>query len=792
MKRLFAAIVGIFCLSIIQMGTVVAQSTSSQVTQQVQGTVKDALGRPLTGVNLRLRAAGGKIVGTAQSDDEGRFTFPGITQGTYAVLADKSEFQTATAIVTVSNTTATATLTMAAQQALDVKVAAERLDRARNSISPKTGSSQFTFQQDDIKALPQGDNTAFNELLLRAPGVVDDNFGQLHIRGDHANIQYRINGVILPEGINGFGSALDTRFANRVDLLTGALPAQYGYRTAGVVEIETKSAYEEGGRVSMYGGSRGTYNPSFEASGAKGPVNYYVTGSMLQNNLGLENPTGGVNADHDHTTQTKGFAYFSVLPTAETRISLMLGTYEGRLQIPNIGGQTPDPNGQGFLTGNGGTSYDSLFLTEHQREINRYGVLALQSTLGDKIDYQVAVFQRYTSLNFSPDWIGDPVFLGAASQLFRSDTATGIQADGSYRLNDRHTVRSGFFFSNERIESNNTTNVFPVDNAGNVTGPLTQIIDNNPKGGNRLAGLYLQDEWKATGKLTVNYGVRLDHMNEFVSAGQISPRIGTVYQATAQTTLHAAYSRYFTPPPTELVAPSTLALFAGTALLPPGASTQNDPVLPERTHYYDVGVTHKLTAALNVGVDLYYKDVTNLLDEGQFGPAPIFTPFNYKQGKVYGAEFTANYKKDNVSAYLNFARSTALGKNIISSQFQIDPTELAYIANNWVHLDHDQSYTASAGASYFWRGTRYSADAIYGSGLRTSFANTDSLGPYFTMNLAAVHRFNTQLLGKLDARVALLNLFDREYELRDGTGIGVGPPAFGPRRAIYTGISKVF
>src|SRR5471032_1792717 len=128
MKRLFAVIVGILCLYVMQMGTVVAQSTSSPVTQVIQGTVKDALGRPLTGVNLRLRAADGNIVGTAQSDSEGRFAFPEIEQGTYAVLADKPEFQSATAIVTVSNATATTTLTMAAQQALDVKVAAERLD----------------------------------------------------------------------------------------------------------------------------------------------------------------------------------------------------------------------------------------------------------------------------------------------------------------------------------------------------------------------------------------------------------------------------------------------------------------------------------------------------------------------------------------------------------------------------------------------------------------------------------------------------------------------------------------
>src|SRR5579862_1487700 len=273
---------------------------SADTLGQVRGTVKDALGRPLAGVSVGLRTPGGTIAARSTSDAEGGFSFQGVAPGTYAVVAEKAQYQTSTAIVTVAaGASAMATVTLAAQTALDVSVSVAKLDQARNGLSPKTGSSQYTFQQSDIDALPQGDNTAFNDLLVRAPGVANDNFGQLHIRGDHANIQYRINGVILPEGITGFGSSLDTRSASRVDLLTGALPAQYGYRTAGVVEIETKSAYQEGGRIGLYAGSHGTVNPSFEKSGAMGPVNYYVTGSTLQNNLGLENPTGGVNADHD-------------------------------------------------------------------------------------------------------------------------------------------------------------------------------------------------------------------------------------------------------------------------------------------------------------------------------------------------------------------------------------------------------------------------------------------------------------------------------------------------------------
>src|SRR3954467_1493663 len=116
-----------------------------------------------------------------------------------------------------------------------------KLDRARNQLSPDIGSSEYIFDREAIDALPLGEATPLNQVLLQAPGVVNDSYGQLHVRGDHADLQYRLNGVIIPESISGFGQTLDTRIIDSLSFLTGALPAQYGYRTAGVVDITTKS-----------------------------------------------------------------------------------------------------------------------------------------------------------------------------------------------------------------------------------------------------------------------------------------------------------------------------------------------------------------------------------------------------------------------------------------------------------------------------------------------------------------------------------------------------------------------
>ena len=262
----------------------------------------------------------------------------------------------------------------------------------------------------------------------------------------------------------------------------------------------------------------------------------------------------------------------------------------------------------------------------------------------------------------------------------------------------------------------------------------------------------------------------------------MSPRVNVVYTLDDATKLHLGYSRYFTPPELELIAPKDIALFQGTTnQLPSGVNTD---VKAERDDYYDAGITHDFTSAWQVGVDGYYKDARNLLDEGQFGPALIFSPFNYARGRVWGMELTSTYTDGDFSTYYNLAYSRALGNQVVSGQFNFSPDELAYIQDHFVHLDHDQTWTSSGGVSYDWLGTRYSLDGIFGSGLRAGFANTGSLPSYTQFDLAASRSITLPGTGEFSVRFAIVNLLDRVYEIRDGTGIGVGAPQFGPRRGL--------
>jgi hypothetical protein len=255
-----------------------------------------------------------------------------------------------------------------------------------------------------------------------------------HVRNEYANVQYRINGILLPEGVSGLGPVLETGFIGNLNLLDGALPAQYGLRTAGVVDLTTRSEFTPGGSLSLYGGSFGTISPSFNYGGSSGETQYFFTGRYMQNNEGLENATPTVDPIHDHTEQGKFFGYVSTMLGDSTRLTYMTGTAISQFQIPNVVGQQP-------LGDFGGTWFNSANLNENEYDSYVFDILALQ-TKGANYDMQLSFFNRYTDVHFVPDIYGDLVFNDVASNVTRQSLLNGIQFDGAYRLNDQHTLRA--------------------------------------------------------------------------------------------------------------------------------------------------------------------------------------------------------------------------------------------------------------------------------------------------------------------------------------------------------------
>jgi outer membrane receptor for ferrienterochelin and colicins len=672
-----------------------------------------------------------------------------------------------------------------------IVITAQLLNDKRAGIETQTGASTYTIDDAAIAATPGGDNTLLNQVILQAPDVAQDSFGQFHVRGDHNDLQYRLNGIILPEGISVFGQSLSPRLISSLQLITGALPAEYGLRTAGIIDMATKSGLlDPGGSISVYGGSHGTFEPSVEYGGNSGSLNYFVSADMLRSDLGIESPDGSTDPIHDHSTQYHGFGYFEDILDADDRLALIIGTSNDTFQIPDLAGLQPNLG----LSVNGQTTFPSAQLDENQRELTSYAILSWQHAEG-ALDWQNSLSGRYSSLTFEPDPIGDLLYNGISQWAYKRDDALGWQTDAAYKLNDQHTVRGGWYLQHDDASNTTTSLALPAD-VGPPTDQVPEAIADNGSQAQWIQSLYLQDEWQIATPLTLNYGLRFDHYSAYSSGSQLSPRVNAVWQSWTGTTLHAGYSRYFTPPPFELIASESITRFANTSAAP-AVLTDSAPVA-ERANYFDAGVQQKLLSGLTLGVDSYYRRSQNLIDEGQFGAPIILTPFNYLKGKIEGIEFSGNYASRNFSAYANLSFQTAIGRYIESAQFNFTQQDLSYIASNYIHLDHEQRATASAGTSYLWDGTRFSADMLFGTGLRADLALPDGgsipngahLPTYTQVNVGTSHAFHFSGTGALTLRFDVINVLDKVYEIRNGTGVGVGAPQFGPRRGLFAGVSK--
>ncbi len=621
----------------------------------------------------------------------------------------------------------------------EIVVTAQRLDVARARIEPSLGASTYTLSNEAVENRPSGETTNLAQILLQAPGVTQSGGGQLRVRSQ-ASLQYRINNVILPEGLTDIGESLSARLAERVELITGALPAQYGLQVGGIVNVTTKNgAYGEGGQVELYGGSHGEVQPAFEYAGAVADTNLFVSGSYLGSDTGLASPDGSGTPSHDHTDQFEGFAFLDRILDDETRISLILGMSNERFQIPYA--ENPlDAGGS-------------------QRGTSQYGVVSYLRS-GDRFTLQVSGFARYSTLGLHP--VADDARSGQT--VADRDFAGGLQVEGVYDASAEHTLRAGLTASSDHEKS------------------MPDIVVGVSSETRREISAFIQDEWKPLEGLTVNAGLRLDHVNTSGGNGQVSPRINLVWSPAEGTTVHAGYARYFVPPPLD-----------GNFGAPP--SPKADPARAESDDYYDVGVEQKL-GGLTVGLDGYWRDAANLIDFVPVGAGALPRSFNYAIGRVRGVEFSATYAEGPFSAWADLAIGEGKGQGIVSNRFSFTSADLVFARRNFVNLSQDQTCTASAGASYKWGPARLSTDLIYGSGLRRTAQggapNAAVLPDYVQVNAAMVYRMEGLGGQPLDLRLDAINLLDRRYALRDGSSLGGGVPQWGPRRGVFIGVEQSF
>src|SRR6202035_5224596 len=102
----------------------------------------------------------------------------------------------------------------------------------------------------------------------------------------------------------------------------------------------------------------------------------------------------------------------------------------------------------------------------------------------------------------------------------------------------------------------------------------------------------------------------------------------------------------------------------------------------------------------DLGVDAYYKNATDLIDNGNFGQALVLSAFNYAKGINEGVEFSAKFTSGNFQAYGNYAYARQKATDVVSNQYLFDNTTpladlggltlFQYLATHWIFTDHTQ------------------------------------------------------------------------------------------------------
>ena len=793
---------------------------------ELHGAVTDDAGAAVAGARLELRRANGAVAATATTHRAGRFALSSARPGAYVLAAAKAGFDAASEPVTLPATGAPLTIQLVRSgagvvvQSLTVD-ARERAIVAGPNVSA-TGASDYAATAQDIADLPTGGTSPITDVLAQMPGVAIDQNQQIHIRNTEGpQFQYQINGVMVPIDINTnppFVSMINPQFVQRVDLLDGVLPARYSYATGGVVDIQTKDGCEQpGGSFTILGGQRDLVQPSGQFGGCAGKFSYYVSGLYSQGDDAFSSATPGADPIHDFTQQGQAFGFFAYQLGPTTRLSLVLSAAASNNQLPNQAGLPPQ-----FVL-DGVAPSPSADINSYLNFRDYLAIVALNGSVGSNLTYQLAYSAHYILEDFKPDNDGELIYQGVASTATHQDLAYTLEGDVSDQVG-QHTLGAGFYAGAYRVTVNDlvpraigfastrtasarrrrawrapirrswSASAFPPGppgTPGEAGFPLTTpvLVVTGARATNVVLGIYVSDLWQISQRLTADLGARFDYLSGFTNHKQFDPTINLSYQLTDRTTLHGGFARYMQVPSFQGLSPTlTKAFRFTTAQQTPGGPTP----MTEDDYEWDVGLVFRLGPHVTLSQDAFYEITRHYLDTGQFGVVPIFAPFNYDHGYIWGSEFAVRYAGETLTAYANLTIGQNWQKGVLTGQFNFEPNELAVIDTRGFQLDHQPLVGASAGLTYRLGPYAFSLDGVFSNGLHGGFADQEVL-PYVAQLNGSVERsFQVPGIGRIVDRLTLVNLFDRTNLIRPAEGIGIFQAAYGPRFTVQDSLTIPF
>jgi hypothetical protein len=652
----------------------------------------------------------------------------------------------------------------------------------------ESGNADYRVGAAQIAALPAGEQTSITDVLAQLPGVAIDQNQQIHIRNTEGpQFQYQINGLLVPLDINTnppFLSMLNPLFVDRMDLQEGVLPARFGLATGGVVDVQTKDGCKApGGALSVYAGQRSTLSPSLEYASCDGALASYLSAREIWSDTAFSSATPQPTPLHDGGRQEQALGYWSYAANSATHLSLLLAATRSDNQLPNAPGLAPAYALSGPTNAPLSANIDSRL---NFRDYLLMG--SISSAPNASLDMQLGIAAHSISQQFDPDAIGELTYQGVASQSLHEDRDLTLQGDLHYKTGT-HDLNAGFYVGIYDVRTAVHSLVFPADATGAQTEQVPEARLTGSSATNVISSFYIGDLWHVRRLWTLDMGVRGDDLTGYTRAAALSPRLNLVFQPGPAAAFHAGIARYLQVPSFLGIAPATQAAFEGTtAQGPPGTPLP----IAEQDYEFDAGVALHPQPQWTISIDSYYERTARYLDTGQFGVVPIFAPFNYDHGYIWGTELGLRYAVYGCTAYASLTAGENWQQGVATGQFNFDADELVYIDSHAILLDHQPKLGGAMGVQYGRGPYAIGLDAIYSSGLATGFADTQTLPEVLQINGSAERSFRVANSRSLIVRLTALNLLDRVNEIRSAQGIGIFQAAYGPRRSLYGTVTLRF
>jgi hypothetical protein len=495
------------------------------------------------------------------------------------------------------------------------------LDPNRPSSIMQIGSAQIA---DRVASLP---GRSVQDLVNSQPGWLYEGNAVLHPRGSEYQTQLVVDGIPLTDNRSpGFGPEIEADDLDSVSIYTAGIPAEYGRKLGGVVELNTRSEPQAGlhGQVVLGGGSYDTLQSfgQLQDTWGKNTLSAGASGSGTSHYL---NPVVPENFTNNGTTADFAIRYERDF-TPSDRLTAGVRHEFSRFEIPNEflqeqAGQIQ--NGDNFET-MGTVSYQHIFSPNLLTNLAGMVRDNANDLYSNPLSTPIIAFQKNS---FREGYFKGTVSLHHGIQEFRA----GIESDTTF-LHENFN-----YFITDPSQFDDST---PIS--------LPPFIQSKP---DLEQGAFVEDLIRL-GKWTVSSGIRWDDYQLLLNQNAFSPRFSVGrYLPSLSTVLHLSFDRVFQTPSNENILISSSGYIQSL-----NPQVLKLPVKPSIGNYYEGGSSTSLAEKLRLDINFYRRDVRNYADDDQLLNTGVSYPVAFDKAVIYGAEGKLSLVRvGKLSGYLSYS-----------------------------------------------------------------------------------------------------------------------------------------